>query len=444
MANRKIEIIAGVFFAVILLIIGLFGFLWCKSAGIFENKTYTLKCYFDEIAGLTPGAPIFLMGKPIGTIKEIQLNKVELRKKQGVKVALDTDDASEIFDPNPGAADEKKKNFMVGITIEREYQEFITSNSIATMRLTSSLGISFAGGIDISLGHGGSVLKEGNILTAQKPEQLRDLQDKLEAMAKEAVDGFNVVSSEAEAIVKDVRATITSITHGTKATTLGSIVNSIDVLLQDFSSGEMNRQVSRVLGNVEDLMKKDNTRISLQAVKDAEKEIANLKLELKKLKENAKFNEDFIKMKNRKKALISALENSTLSGVEKREFVGIINGLSRQEEIYASETAELFARIEKVEKALVKASEEEQVSGRDNLPTTIDELNGILGNINTLLKTMELDNRFPRILDLTEKNLENIVDITGGLKKHWLISSYMVTEIPDPQPEPLLGHSEPY
>ncbi len=463
MASRKVEIAAGFFFILVLLIAGVALFQWGRDVGLFKKRTYTLHCYVAKIAGLKAGMPVIFRGKTIGQVREIHLNRIaieeEQRRRKGV-VSDDEDAALKEFEGERNRFDQKKRSFQIDLEIEREFQPFIMTNSKASMTATTSLiGGLVGGGLDLSLGTEGKILQDDDIIDADNPKDFEDIATELSKKLQPTVEKANQILGEAGKALQGMQQEITGITQGTSERGLGSIVRSIDILLKDVSQGELNQKIKTlldrlqvVLSNTGDLLERDRTRRSELAVEIIRREVEALRTEMAAepgLSENTATAsaslEALLAQKNNPLEAVKAGKPLTPAEQEALDKLTLAF-----KEAKAARTAELArnervaSRLKKIEEAMVMANRE--VGGLDegNVPALLRQIGGMIGDTRSLLNTMELDRRVPRLLDLVDQNLENAADLTGALKKHWLLSSYIRQRPVDPEPHFIAGHAAPY
>lgn len=134
--STELKVGIGVGLGLLLLIITIFLLGGEKS---FLSSTYTLKVPFDKIDGLAPGSVVRLSGFEVGNISHIEFS-------------------------------EQDSKLMVFLKIYKEYQERITTNSVAGLRTQGALGDKY---VYISPGqNGGTPLKNGETITVETSTDL--------------------------------------------------------------------------------------------------------------------------------------------------------------------------------------------------------------------------------------------------------------------------------
>lgn len=136
------EIQLGIFFFIALVILGV---VFELLNGIpFLQRHYTLKTYFSAIGELKPGNPVKLAGLEVGKVSAVKLGN---------------------------------NNIAVEIEIERGTP--VKKDSVATIKLTSLLGISY---VNVSFGSPESPLaKEGDVLKSEEQADINRILSKLES-----------------------------------------------------------------------------------------------------------------------------------------------------------------------------------------------------------------------------------------------------------------------
>src|SRR5260370_11746814 len=113
MAHRKqlswTELRVGLFVMVGLFVLAA-GIVYVTGGGTFLSPKYRLKTYLPEVAGLSNGAPVRVDGVEVGNVESIQLLKRA-----------------------PGKVLEKNKNIEVLMRVDKRYQEYILTDSSATL-----------------------------------------------------------------------------------------------------------------------------------------------------------------------------------------------------------------------------------------------------------------------------------------------------------------------
>lgn len=184
--SRRVEVTVGLFAIITLAILFVTLFVIFEEKGAFQEK-YTLTAVFNDVSGLEVGSPVYLAGVEVGIVTGIEI----LRKKQ-VKVTM---------------------------SINKEAQKWITTDSVA--RVAS---LSIMGGRCVKISVGASslkmpVIKDGGQIVKTKPlfepiERTEEIAEKigptLDSIKKTAEDASRLVASlsgpieDAAKLIQDV------------------------------------------------------------------------------------------------------------------------------------------------------------------------------------------------------------------------------------------------
>lgn len=145
--DRRLSVVVGIFALGILALFGGVVLSLTAERG-FWTARYHLVVYFDNVQGLIAGAPVRLSGKDVGTVESVHF----------------------------GTLWSDRPPIVVELQIDRDVQERIRSDSVATIGTIGLLGDKY---IEVSMGSAqGSVLTEGDELPARTPLDLADVMAK--------------------------------------------------------------------------------------------------------------------------------------------------------------------------------------------------------------------------------------------------------------------------
>lgn len=179
MAQRKqltwTELRVGLFVLVGLLILAV-GILYVTGINVLGPK-YRLYTYLPEVSGLTPGAVVRLDGVEVGNVEAIR-----------------------IVTPKPGAPINKNRNIEVQMRIDRRYQDYIRTDSTASLVTEGLLGNRY---VTITRGITGAPLQDKAEVTGREEKAI-----------KEVVERSADVMANLEALSTDVRELIAGVQQG--------------------------------------------------------------------------------------------------------------------------------------------------------------------------------------------------------------------------------------
>jgi phospholipid/cholesterol/gamma-HCH transport system substrate-binding protein len=158
------ELRVGLFVIVGLAVLAV-GIFYVTGAGFLGPK-YKIKTYLPEVSGLAPGAPVKLDGVVIGNVDQIVLVPRE-----------------------HGIVPEKNHNIMVGMRIDKRFQDDILTDSTASLVTEGLLGNRY---VNIKRGYTGTPLKDGQAVAAG---------DTTDVMAK-----FQTLSVQVSDMLDDLKA----------------------------------------------------------------------------------------------------------------------------------------------------------------------------------------------------------------------------------------------
>ncbi len=142
MAQRKqltwSELRVGLFVILGLIVLAV-GIFYVTGSGFLGPK-YKIKTFLPEVSGLAPGAPVKLDGVVIGNVDQVQLVPRE-----------------------HGKIPDRLHNIMVGMRIDRKFQNDILTDSTASLVTEGLLGNRY---VNIQRGYTGATIKEGEAVPA--------------------------------------------------------------------------------------------------------------------------------------------------------------------------------------------------------------------------------------------------------------------------------------
>lgn len=158
MAQRKqltwTELRVGLFVLVALFVIAT-GIFYVTGAGFLGPK-YRLRSYFPEVAGISNGAPVRLDGVEIGNVLSIRMAP-----------------------PLGNKPVEKAHNIEVTLRLDKRYQQYIMTDSSATLVTEGLLGNRY---VSITRGITGAPLKEGQEVPGTAEKSLADVMASMQGL----------------------------------------------------------------------------------------------------------------------------------------------------------------------------------------------------------------------------------------------------------------------
>lgn len=168
--DRRLSLVAGVFALASLATLAGMILSLSSERGIFRAR-YPLRCYFSDVQGLLPGAPVRLAGKDVGAVRAVR------------------------FGPLGG----ERPPVEVLLEVDREVQARIRSDSIARIGTIGLLGDTY---VEVSVGSlDADVLAAGAELPAESPLAL----NRVVATGTEALDQIAQLAASANEVVGDFR-----------------------------------------------------------------------------------------------------------------------------------------------------------------------------------------------------------------------------------------------
>jgi phospholipid/cholesterol/gamma-HCH transport system substrate-binding protein len=213
MAQRKqltwAELRVGLFVLVALFVLAV-GIFYVTAPG-FVGPKYRLKTYLPEVSQLAGGAPVRIDGVEVGNVETIRL----VPRTQG-QVA------------------DKNRNIEVVMRIDRRYQNYILSDSVASLVTEGLLGTRY---VNITRGVTGVPKKEGEEITGTEEKAIKEVVER----SAELLGNLQALSTEAQdliAAVKQGRGTLGKLINDPQAYNhLNSILAKSDQLVTDVQAG---------------------------------------------------------------------------------------------------------------------------------------------------------------------------------------------------------------
>ena len=167
--NRRLSLIVGAFFITTLAALAFAVLTLSSESGLFDSY-YRIHASFDNVQGLLPGAPVWMAGKEVGRIDEVEFS--DFGSEQPIHVTM---------------------------RISRGIQNRVRTDSVATIGTIGVLGDSY---IEIRPGSpDGSVLIDGETINAVSPSNLYEAL----AQGSEALNSVSALARNLNRVVSDVR-----------------------------------------------------------------------------------------------------------------------------------------------------------------------------------------------------------------------------------------------
>jgi phospholipid/cholesterol/gamma-HCH transport system substrate-binding protein len=178
------------------------------SGGVLQSQ-YTLYGTFTHVKGLHMGSEVSLAGLRIGVVKKISV------------------------------ANDKNKDLIVELSVNRSAQEYIRKDSIAEIRTAGVLGDKY---IEISFGSNDSpILKHGDPITSMEAEDVFAQSGKLVGgLSKKFSEGgdFDSMMRNLSVVTKNLATITTEFRQQKAAEKLGKAVTSLQVIMAKVEKGE--------------------------------------------------------------------------------------------------------------------------------------------------------------------------------------------------------------
>jgi phospholipid/cholesterol/gamma-HCH transport system substrate-binding protein len=167
------ELRVGIFVLIGLLLLGV-GIFYVTGSAVFGER-YQLVTYLPEVDGLNVGGPVSLDGVQVGSVQSIRM-----------------------AEPRPGVVPDPTRSVEVWINVSRDYQEYIRTDSSASLVTQGFLGERT---VTVSRGFTGSILQDGQELPGIEEKAVRAIMDR----GADLLQNLNVLSTEVNSMVTDLR-----------------------------------------------------------------------------------------------------------------------------------------------------------------------------------------------------------------------------------------------
>ena len=184
---------------------------YVTGAGALGPK-YRLHAYLPEVDGLTVGAPVRLDGVEVGNVEKIV-------------VAV----------PKPGEKPSKDRNIRIDMRIQKEFQDYIRSDSSAGLITEGLLGNRF---VDIDRGFVGRKLENDEEIPGREEKALKAVVER----SADLMQNLNSITAQASAVLDDVRKGRGSLgkflVDETAYRHLNNSLGNVDQMLTDVAAGK--------------------------------------------------------------------------------------------------------------------------------------------------------------------------------------------------------------
>lgn len=237
MAQRKqltwTELRVGLFILVGLFVLAV-GIFYVTAPGFIGPK-YRLVTFLPEVSQLATGAPVRVDGVEVGNVEAIRL-----------------------VPRAPGQLPDKNRNIEVMMRVDRRFQGYILTDSVASLVTEGLLGNRY---VNITRGVTGVPLKEGQELKGTEEKAIKEVVER----SADLLGNLQALSSEAQdliAAVKQGRGTLGKLINDPQAYNhLTSILSKSDQMVTDIQAGhgtigklvstdELYNKVDSTVGNV--------------------------------------------------------------------------------------------------------------------------------------------------------------------------------------------------
>ena len=167
------ELRVGLFVLVGLLILAVAIF-YVTGPGMFGPK-YRLRTYLPEVSGLSTGAPVRLDGVEIGNVEKITLVPRER-----------------------GKAPDHMHNIEIDMRLDRQYQENILTDSVATLVTEGLLGNRY---VNIQRGYTGTPLEDGRVVPGGEEKAIKEVVER----SADVLANLNALSQSAQDLIGGVQ-----------------------------------------------------------------------------------------------------------------------------------------------------------------------------------------------------------------------------------------------
>jgi phospholipid/cholesterol/gamma-HCH transport system substrate-binding protein len=223
--SRRLSLMVGAFFIVTLVSLAVAVLTLSSESGLFVSY-YKIHANFDDVQGLLPGAPVWMAGKEIGRIDEVEFT--EFGSERPIHVAM---------------------------RINRGIQTRVRSDSVATIGTIGVLGDSY---IEIRPGSpDGSVLIDGEKINAVSPTNIYlALAQGTEALANvsELARNLNLVVSDVreEGVVTKAASAVSAVSNIILEVENGN--GMLHGLVYDGGDGDGVGSIERSLASIESIL----------------------------------------------------------------------------------------------------------------------------------------------------------------------------------------------
>lgn len=343
MAQRKqltwTELRVGLFVLVALFVLAV-GIFYVTAPGFIGPK-YRLRTFLPEVSGLAAGAPVRIDGVEVGNVESIRL-----------------------VPSTPGHLPEKNKNIEVVMRVDRRFQNYVLSDSTASLVTEGLLGNRY---VNITRGVTGASLKEGQEVKGTEEKAIKEVVER----SADLLGNLQALSTEAQDLlagVKQGRGTLGKLLTDPQAYNhLNNILAKGDQMVADAQAGH--GTIGKLMVS-EDLYNKVDSAVT--DVKSITGDLRAQKGTLGKLLYDPSLYDEA------KKALSSG--NAMISDV--RSGKGTLGKLATDEELY-NKLRDTSANLSS---ATAKLNENTTTAGKlFSDPRLYDNLTGLTGDLRLLI-----------------------------------------------------------
>ena len=184
---------------------------YVTGAGALGPK-YRLHAYLPEVDGLTVGAPVRLDGVEVGNVENIL-----------------------VAAPKPGEKPSKDRNIRVDMRIQKQFQDYIRSDSSAGLITEGLLGNRY---VDIDRGFVGRKLENEEEIPGREEKALKAVVER----SADLMQNLNSITEQASAVLADVRKGHGSLgkflVDETAYRHLNNSLGNVDQMLTDVAAGK--------------------------------------------------------------------------------------------------------------------------------------------------------------------------------------------------------------
>jgi len=212
--------------ATVLLVVVIF---YVTGAGALGPK-YRLHTFLPEVDGLTVGAPVRVDGVDVGNVEKIGMAQLK-----------------------PGVPADKSKSIRVDLRIQKAYQDYIRSDSAASLITEGLLGNRY---VDIDRGFVGRVLQNDDAIPGREEKALKAVVER----SADLLTNLNAITAQASDVLTGIREG-----HGSLGKFLNNSLGNLDRMMASVESGkgtlgqlvtndEMYNRVDSVAGRVDTVL----------------------------------------------------------------------------------------------------------------------------------------------------------------------------------------------